>query len=253
MGESKNYDSFIFTHIPKCGGTSFRQLINDSAIASGISVDKLYIPGFNGMANNKNIGQLKGAEREEFKSGNYKIIAAHSKFNLHKEYELKLKSPFYYTILRDPIKRFVSHYHFFYYKLGYDNLKGVAIKELSDEKLIFLVKRLSNIQTDYLASFKFKKVLGEENMLKLAKYNLQYEYADFGIIDNMKKSIERLRLIQPNWLHIEGNLPNLNTSSSKSHKINDDIKKLILEHNQNDYQLLEFGKRLIHSKEKAHI
>ena len=99
MEEKKTYDSFIFTHIPKCGGTSFRKLINDSALASGIADEQLYIPGFNDLENDKNIDQLKGKEKESFMGSSYKVIAAHSKFNLHKEYNLTFSNPFYLSLI----------------------------------------------------------------------------------------------------------------------------------------------------------
>lgn len=241
MKEKKNYDSFIFTHIPKCGGTSFRKLINDSAAESGISSDKVYIPGFNGLANDKNINQLTDEEILSFKNSQFRVIAAHSKFNLHKELELKLASPYYYTILRHPIKRFISHYHFFYFTLGYNKLKGVNLNELDKDKLIFLIKKLSNIQTDYLANFKFKKVLGDENLLKLAKFNLKYEYDSYGILENMNDSIEEFKISAPEWLEINSDISLLNSSNSKKHHITEDTIDLIKKYNELDLELYRFA------------
>lgn len=254
MKKILKYDSFIFTHIPKCGGTSFRKLINDSAIASGIPVDKLYVPGFNELSTNKNIDQLNAKEKEEFRGSDYKVIAAHSKYNLHKDYELKTENPFYYTILRDPVKRFISHYHFFYYTLGYDNLKGVSIGELEEEKLLYLVKRLANVQTTYLANFKFKKVLGEENMLKLAKYNLQYEYGAFGLIENMEESMLRVEKILPDWLSMNQSITQLNSSNSNNHEVSSSVIKLIEKHNYSDIELYSFAKeRFLEKGTLVHI
>ena len=240
----RDHNIFIFTHIPKCGGTSFRNLINDSALKAGLDMEDLYIPGFNGLDNNKNIDQLSDKEKAVFKGSSYKVVAAHSKYNLHRNYELENQSPFYYTILRDPVKRFVSHYHFFYYKLGYDDLRGVEIGDLKEDKLLFLLKRLSNIQTGYLANFKFKKVLGEDNLLKLAKYNLQYEYEDFGLVEEMEESISRLKEIMPTWLPISGSLPTLNTSNSSKHSLSDKISEMIADFNSSDMDLYSFAQNL---------
>lgn len=244
MKKKRNYDSFIFTHIPKCGGTSFRQLINESALSSGVNESQIYVPGFNGLDNDKNLDQLSDKEKEKFKSSEYKVIAAHSKYNLHKDIPFGSKDPLYFTILRDPIKRFISHYHFFYYKLGYDDLKGVQIGELKMDKLIFLLKRLSNIQTNYLANFKFKKVLGEENLLKLAKYNLQHEYASFGILPELNESLIELKTISPSWLTLRGEMKSLNTSNSSKHEVPKKIEELIIEYNNLDIQLLAFAKKI---------
>jgi len=240
----EKFDSFIFTHIPKCGGTSFRKLINDAAADSGIDKKDIYIPGFNGLGNNKNIDQLDEAEVEKFKSGSYKVIAAHSKFNVHKNYNLDILNPFYYTILRDPVKRFISHYYFFYFKLGYDNLKGVHLDDLASEKLLTLVQRLANIQTTYLANFKFRKVIGEENLLKLAKYNLQYEYGEFGILEEFEKSILSLIDKAPKWLKNIKKLPELNRTFSNNQEVSEEVLKIIKMNNQLDYELFDFGQKV---------
>jgi len=253
MTHKKEYDSFIFTHIPKCGGTSFRKLVNDAALESGISKNEIYIPGFNDLGNDKNIDQLNEVEKEAFKKRKYKVIAAHSKFNLHAEYELGLQNPFYYTILRDPVKRFISHYHFFYFTLGYNNLKGVHLNDLSVEKLIFLIRKLANIQTAYLANFKYKKVIGATNLLKLAKYNLQYEYKDFGILHDINSSIESLNSKKPKWLSKMNELPLLNSSGSNKVKCKNEILELIKDENQSDFELIEFGNFLLESRKLESI
>ena len=192
MGKKK-FDSFVFTHIPKCGGTSFREYVWQCAEASGLTSDDVYIPGINGIRNNKNIPELSKEELSVFRSMNPRVIACHCKFDVATDYELNLDNIFYYTILRDPIKRFISHYNFFYFHLGYNNCKGVRLNDLPEETLDFLVKSLANIQVSFLSNVKHPKVVGFETMCKVAKYNLQHEYASYGILEQMKASKKLLK------------------------------------------------------------
>ena len=99
----QSYDTFVFNHIPKCGGTSFRELLNISAISSGIEPEKIYIPGFNGLEEEKNIDQLSIREKAVLRRKEKKIFACHSRFDVAKTYKLPFGNVFYFTILRDPV------------------------------------------------------------------------------------------------------------------------------------------------------
>jgi len=74
------FDSFIFSHIPKCGGSSFRKFIFDSSLKSEIDVKKIHIPGEGGVLHSKNLPNLEEAELKSLKLQKVKIIADHSKF-----------------------------------------------------------------------------------------------------------------------------------------------------------------------------
>lgn len=241
INKEKKYDNFIFTHIPKCGGTSFRKYINDSAIEANIDTEKIYIPGFNGLANNKNLNQLNKSEIQKLKSKNIKIFANHTKYGELKNYGFKLENSFNFTILRNPIERFVSHYHFFYFLNGYDDCKGVKLNDLNNNKLIKLLDLLSNIQVSYISNIKHKKIVGLENMLKIAKYNIEYEFDLFGTIENLKPTLNNLREIQPMNLNFKNDFPLLNRSQSKIDGISKKIIALIKEANEVDMKFYEFA------------
>ncbi len=251
--EKTHYDSFIFTHIPKCGGTSFRKYINDAALASGINKEEIYIPGFNGLGNNKNIINLPKAEISQIRQKPIKILANHAYFNVHKEYELNIQNPFYYTILREPVARFVSHYNFFYYKNGYDDCKGISLNDLPEEKLLKLLQLLSNIQVKYLSNIKHIKIVGYDNMLKLAKYNLLYEYPAFAILEDMELSLTILQQETPSdLLQFSEKFPVQNSYSKKSKEpIAEPILEKIRAYNAYDIELYNFGKKHIEKRSFA--
>ena len=238
----ENYDSFIFTHIPKCGGTSFRKYINDCALDSGIDSEKIYIPGFNGIENNKNIPELNDDELYDLQNKSLKIIANHAKYEVELDYSLNVNDPFYFTILRNPIERFISHYNFFYYKLGYSGCKGKTLEDLGAEKLDHIINHLSNVQVTYLSNIKHKKIVGWKNMLKLAKYNLMMEYDCYGLIEDMKRTLKILKKRKPEWLTLDQEFPILNTSNSHKFKVSDEVIEKIRDANIWDILLYDFAK-----------
>ncbi len=247
----REHDGFIFTHIPKCGGTSFRQYFNVSAINSGISKDQIYIPGFNGLLNESNFEQLNKEQLDTLTKQQLQVIAAHCKYNVHREYSLSMQRPFYYTVLRDPVDRFISHYNFFYFTLGYRNLKGVTLNELSTDRFDFIVKLIGDLQVRYLANFKYPKILGPDNMLKLAKYNLQYEYGCFGLLDYAADSIELLSFSEIPWITFNSiDLPKRNIGTV-SYEISEEVLARIKDANKLDINLYQFANELWSKKVEA--
>lgn len=240
------FNTFIFNHIPKCGGTSFRALLNESSLAMDILPSEIYIPGFNGLAEDKNIDQISIREQAILRRKKISIFASHSRFDVHNKYKLRFKQPFYFTILRNPLDRFFSHYNFFYKKLGYMDCKGVDLNNLPEDKLKFLLEDLSNIHIKYLSNYRSRDIyiVKWENMFRVAKYNLQYEYHAYGILEEMDKMIPHINGVLPKWLKLKEVLPNLNTQKKKHAKeeINPKIVERILEYNELDIKLYDFAK-----------
>lgn len=237
----EEFDCFIYTHIPKCGGTSFRKFINDSALKSGINEREIYIPGFHKVDNNKNIPELSADELRDLQKRAVKVIANHAKFNVHEEFNLGVRNPFYFTILRDPIKRFISHYNFFYYQLGYDNCKGKTLDDLDQENRERIVNHLSNMQVQFIANVKHPRIVGEANILRLAKSNLLLEYDCYGYIEEMEKSLEKLKQLAPEWLKFDSSFPSLNKSGSHKVQLSTETLDLISKANHLDIEFYNFA------------
>ncbi len=249
MQMKEDYKGFIFVHIPKCGGTSFRKFIFDAALKSEIDPSQIYIPGFNGLSNELNIPKLPIEQLLKLKKQKLKVIANHTHFNVHKDYGLNIKKPFYYTILRNPVDRFISHYSFFYYKNGYENFGGKKLNDLPEEVLDALLLKLGNVQTRFISNVKFSKAFGLDNILKVAKFNLEHEFSDFGILEDIPNSIDRLESCTPNWLTFNQKFPNKNTNKIiRKEELSSRIIDKIKMNNSLDISLYKFAKQLIENK-----
>ena len=241
---SEDFQTFRFTHIPKCGGTSFREYINNNAIKSGIPKSQIYIPGCNNLSNDKNLSQLDNNELEALRSKEIKVFAGHMKHQEFQSKNISLNTPFNVTILRDPVERFVSHYNFFNYKLGYNNLKGMSLNDLDDNKRKWIIDRLSNIQTNYIADIKNIRAVGNDNILKIAKYNLNFEYQIVGILENVDLFLDALKSTELDWIQFSSEFPYKN-KGKQYFQISDSVIDEIKEANHLDIELYEFAKNIV--------
>lgn len=241
---TKSYDSFIFTHIPKCGGTSFREFLFNGALDSDIPASQIYIPGYNKLSVRKNIESLNFLERFKFKRTHYKVVGMHCDFMFHNEFSNTIRDPFYYTLLRNPIERFISHYYYFWYLQSREGCGNVHLNDLPQEKLDFAFSRFGNLQAKHLVGRKGD--ISDNKMLDLAKANL-CSYDAFGFIENLDHSLVILKDKSPDWLTFPESLKQLN-SRNKSLLYLDNVKPSVLEQvkaaNRVDVELYRFAESI---------
>lgn len=247
MTHNLEYDSFIFTHIPKCGGSSLRKLVYDSAIASGLTNDLLHIPGEGGVGHDKNIKQLDDEEYRSLKAKKIKVLADHSKLDFDLYGELGMKNPFIITVFRAPFERFLSHYNFFYKKVGHGKLKGKNIQSLKPAQLEAIIKSQANVMTAYLLNEEpgvkntplfLSKMSEIENIIR-SNINV------FGTLDDVESCIQTIGLKKPNWLMWQSQLSQINTN-----KYQPDfpgikkVRQLFVKYNTLDIKLYQYVKAL---------
>jgi len=249
-----NYDTFIFSHIPKCGGSSFRRYVIESCIASNINPDRVYAPGFNGIKNDKNIPQLKPKELKELRAKDLKVIADHSRFNVHRKYRMGMTKPFYYTIFREPVARFMSHYNFFYYKLGYGNCKGITLNELDEVKRIEVMTTVANLQVNYISNKTNDLGAVDTERYKLAINHIERHYACFGVLNDMEKSLNILSRYAPEWIQWKKDFPmeNRNPGNKGKAEVKPEIIQQIQEINKYDMRLYDFVEKLFQLRYQAY-
>jgi len=251
----KKYDSFIFTHIPKCGGSSFRKYILDAGLSNKIPNHKIYTPGLNGVENDKNIRQLSKVERNQFRKKKVKVLADHSMFGVNQRYKLGLPNPFLYVLFRQPVARIISHYNFFHFNQGHGNCKGIQINDLKISKLENILVELSNLQVRYLTGIDKNTGSNVTNHTLLTAISaLERYFACFGILERLEESITILRQYAPDWLRFKYDFPKVNVNKKKSYlEPNNKTIAKIKEYNQFDLQLYDYALRLFDLRKEMFV
>ncbi len=243
--EDSNYDGFIFSHIQKTAGTSIRRYLSWAIRLSQIDPQLAHIPGEFGLGNHTNTIQLNEAELQQLSTNKVKIVLEHHSFHeVLPSYLSHLKNPFQYTILREPLSRFVSYYYFFYYNI--DPVFNAHLNELSPELLEKFMRKCRNLQTAYLSGVDWHIDIDQKvgkPQLEKAKENLLNKFQCFGIFESLNESIKLLKSAAPEWLLIpEIDLPDLNKNKHQGIQVNDFVKTTFQKLNEHDIELYAFAK-----------
>ena len=250
----EEYDSFVFTHIPKCGGSSLRRLISESALSSGISESQIHIPGEGVLGHDKNIGQLTLDELTKAQTNKIKILADHTKYDPELYKSLGMQNPFVFTIVRAPFERFISHYNFFYKKVGHGKLKGKNIQDIRTQRLEQIVRQQANVQAAYMlncppGSEQTSRIQGRlDELIATVTRSIHV----IGTLDDTNSCLAQLRTFGPSWLHWSGELPQINTNSYKLEFLGiKRIRQLFIQYNQIDIRLFQLMRSIKNLKNQS--
>jgi len=248
--DNSHYDAFIFTHIPKCGGTSLRYFLNESAKQSGVPRRKRYIPGFNWLSVEKDYHRLNKVKQAIFLNRSYKVIAMHVEYGWHLNAAPYMKSPFYYTMLRNPLDRVISHYQFFNKGKGRRGVKGIDIRELDKTKLDEVLSTSANLSVQYVIGRGINGGKVTSMMMDDALDNLMNKYHAYGILEESEKSINSLMSNWPNWLSSTLTLEHKNKSAIKGviDVLSKDIIDRITEDNRFEIEFYDIAKNIFNQR-----
>ncbi|MEQ8714354.1 MAG: hypothetical protein RIC80_15145 [Cyclobacteriaceae bacterium] len=206
------------------------------------------IPAYNGVPAIDYLIDLKDSDKlEKIRRSKLKVVADHCYFGANEEFGLGMKNPFYYTILRYPLERFISDYFYSVYNREQLNLKNRHINSLTNVELDLVLNIYSNQMVHWIAGGNQDK--NSLTALDIAKRNLLHGYSCYGILEKLDASLEILSSKIPDWLSVEGikmnkiNTPDrlLDNSLDLKSSINADIKLKIIESNDSDFQLYNFA------------
>jgi len=246
---SKDFRPVIFTHIQKCGGTSFRRYLSNAALYSGVNSNTIHIPGQNGQSPNTNLITLNQEELNEVKSRNINVLADHSSFRSQKVQDVipNFNEAFNLTFFRHPIKRIYSSYYYFYYGKNFKKEEYIdkKLNELSPKLLNQFIKQNANVATAFLSSKIWApdhiNVL-QEDLIK-AKENLEY-FKFIGITEISSISMKVFNKVKPDYFQTPNkDMPLINKGSNieRDRFPNESIKNKIIKANSLDIKLYNYG------------
>ncbi|MCH8207462.1 MAG: sulfotransferase family 2 domain-containing protein [Nitrospinae bacterium] len=222
---------FIFLHIQKTAGTTLRYLINRNFPDSETLLVKLMTQAhWDSFLKNKpkNLSQLK-------------LIYGHMKFGIHEHISGDCR---YFTILRDPVSRVISHHRFL--------LSEAALppgKKTLEEYVRWLSENnMDNHQTRVLAGSWFDNDTSAPSapeMLERARKNLDEHFILAGIQERFTESIALLNILMgwENKSFVTRNVTS-NKGISYPEKFEEEskLKSLIKKNNEYDYELYDYAK-----------
>jgi hypothetical protein len=218
----------IFVHIPKTGGTSLVAAIESQYGPAHLA--RLYLGGF-------------GIPVDEFLQWSRRRLRKVRAVTGHYEFGLAAHLPgdsTYLTVVRDPIDRVVSHYH---YVLTEPTLVELHQAHGSDASLEAHVTRsplrdlINNAQTRQIGGDVLEPGRPPTAAdLEIAMRRLDEDFAVVGLQERLDESLALMRVVL-GW--DEHTLPNLNVTSARPSVSDLDpaIHAIVLEHNQLDATL----------------
>jgi hypothetical protein len=223
----------IFLHIPKAAGTTLNGIINQQ-----YTRDTIF--NLKGINDKDNFDKLCASKKDKIR-----ILRGHMAFGLHNFLSYPCT---YFTLLRNPIERVISHYYYIRNNPHYKRHKIAQAKSIEDYLMSQEEKfnDLSNLQTKLLCGTSQVNWSNEIEVLEMAKFNLENYFAVVGITE---KFDETMLILQYNF---DWNIPvyirqNVSKNSYPS-GIYEQTLKIIKCFNSLDIELYEYAKNMFETQ-----
>lgn len=237
----RSQPNIFFMHIPKTGGTSVDIAISrfyrinlykldpiSSKTAAKILADPAIISS---DACNMFVFRQYLALQEMVKGTKY--ITGHVRFNLD-AWEAFNSLYAYVTVLRDPVKRYISEYYFNAFRKDEDSQLNIDLATFMESQK---GKDLGCTYVNYLANNSVGQNISIDQKLAAAKENL-HKFKIVGFLENLEVLKEQFQ----SKFHLKLKIPHSNKSPVTKQKIDDNIVKKITELCQADIELYNYAK-----------
>ena len=227
----------VFLHIPKTAGTTLYTIMDRQfELRQTVTI--------NGERDHLNkLKEIKDSPAKARKK--IELIKGHTYIGWH---EILPQKVTYFTLLRNPIDRFISHYYYI------KNLPTHPLYTLINEKNISLtdyafMQGEDNGQTRFLATaidngeIEYRSEECSTEILDKAKENLQKYCAVVGIVEDFDKTLLLLKK-KFGWSNIFYVVKNKNKSRRSKREISKETLKIIEKQHEYDLELYDYSKDL---------
>ena len=224
----------VFLHIPKTAGTTLHLIIERQYRPRKI------VTIHTSVENAEQVSRLQNLPATQ--KHKIKVIKGHTFFGWH---QLLPQSCVYFTLLRDPIERFVSNYYFMLKKKGHPLGQKLLEQKITLDDFVNWTGE-DNYQTRFLA-----KNIGEADLninesectretLERAKRNLRENFAVVGTVKEFDKTLLLLKKTF-GWKNVFYKVKNRNKQRLANSSIPQETLSLIKEKNKLDLELYQYA------------
>lgn len=174
----------IFVHIPKAAGSSLQEILVKRFDG---------VRGYRFTGNIDRVNAFRALSQEGRDS--FDLLQGHVHYGLH---ECLSRPATYITMLRDPVDRIISHYHFVMANPGHYLYTQIAGRGMTLHEYAVLrpSNELDNDQVRWLCAREHEDVaVGSvsREMLEEAKWNLANAFSVVGLMERFNESVECLK------------------------------------------------------------
>jgi hypothetical protein len=231
--------SIIFLHIPKAGGTTLHKIIEqqyDPSLIFTLKSDGDFI---------ENINYFKMLPSEQRLK--YKVLKGHMLFR-HRLDKCMSQPCAYITLLRDPIDRIISYYHYILRTSSHYLHEQVVSQKMNLKEFVAsgISPEINNFQTDMLATVDSKLLekygkfhYPKEQLFESAKNNILKYFSIAGILEQFDEFLILAQKIL-GWKKLYYAKQNVTENRPTRDVIPDGTLSVLEENNQLDIQLYKF-------------
>lgn len=226
--------TLLFIHVPKTAGTTI-----DSVLHRQFPAEQIYTV-------RKDIqGSYKAyVEMDPGKRAHFRVVKGHIPFGVHEH----VPGPYaYFTFLREPIDRTISHYYFLRRKTTHplsDKLGeyGLSLKEILE---LELDKMMFNAHTRLLSGAWYEPMPGKctREHLEQAKENLRKNFSVVGLTERFDESLILLKRAY-DWRDIRYSSWNVTHGRPTKDELPAETRAVVESANLMDTELYTYGQEL---------
>jgi hypothetical protein len=240
MTDGPFFDTIIFVHLPKCGGTTLNRLIEWEYPPTRVySIDPSFFKS--------SYRRLLAAAPSRL--ARMRVIQGHMPFGVHR---LLTQKATYITVVRDPVDRGISEYYYALSRVVHPQNR--MMKRLTLEEYIRMTP-YANVQTKLIAGqdpgYDFLGGDCTDETLALAKANLAKHFSLVGLTERFDETLALAKILFGwkirNYAHF-----NVTSSRPQKEEVPAEIRDVIRDRYRYDAQLYEYARELFEKLMTTH-